>query len=108
MKISEAERKKYQEAGPVSMATRGPAYPYGLELHLDTEALEKLAINIGDLSVGDTLALVAKVEVTSISSNESQHSKPSESVGLQITEACLEDADTARAAAKALYAKDAS
>jgi hypothetical protein len=102
MKISAKERKKMTE--PMSIATDGPQYPYGLSLSLDGEALAKLKLSIKDLEVGGTLALVAKVRVSSLSKNEHEGGHKNENVGLQITDLCLEaEGADASKAAKSLY-----
>ncbi len=103
MKIDAAARKKMME-GPTSLATEGPQYPYGLSISLDNEALEKLDLSIADLEVGQTLALVAKVKVTSLSRNEHERGEKHESIGLQITDLVLElEGAQAKDAAEALY-----
>jgi hypothetical protein len=102
MKISKAERESlYSEK---SIATEGPMYPYGLSVSLDNESMEKLGLEAGDLSVGSSMVLVAKVEVCSVSSSEYKGGDPNQSVTLQITDMCLE-AEGAKAsdAAGALY-----
>jgi hypothetical protein len=103
MKISKAEREaRYSEK---SIATEGPMYPYGLSIQLDDESLEKLGIDVKDLAVGSTMVLVAKVEISSVSSNESTGGPARQSASLQITEMCLEgEGAKASDAAKALYA----
>ena len=98
MKLSESDRKKQMEP---SIAYEGPKYPYGLALSLNEEILDKL--DLGSLpKVGATLTLVATVDVTSASSEEHQGGKR-RSIGLQITEMCLEAEGDAESAAKALY-----
>jgi len=102
MKISAAEREKRDAAS--TMAADAPAYPYGLSLQLEDATLRKLDVKATDYKVGDTLALVAKVEVTSISSHESKGGWSNDSVGLQITDLCVEDEGAnVSDAAKALY-----
>lgn len=81
-----------------------PAYPYGLQLSLDQDILEKLEVDSLP-KVGTTLILIAKVDVSSVSEHESQgDKKPRRSLSLQITDACLEPntADGKKAVA-ALY-----
>lgn len=90
MKIQKADRDAKTDTVP-SLATDGPAYPWGLSLTLDNDALDKLDLDEDDFKVGATMMLVAKVEVTAISSNETRGSDPNKSVGLQITDLCLED-----------------
>jgi len=98
MKITKAEHKKQRDP---SIAIESPAYPYGLSITLDDSALKKLDAAAADYQVGETLVLVANVEVTNISSHDSKGGSVNESVGLQITDMCLEAG--ASAAADALY-----
>lgn len=104
MKIQKGDRDA-PKAEPSSIATDWPAYPWGLNLNLDDDALEKLEIDASDLKVGAKMTLVALVEVSSISINDRMGSDgESQSVGLQITDLCLEDGATkAAAAAGTLY-----
>jgi hypothetical protein len=105
VKITKAEREQRSE--PMIAENDYPMYPYGLGVNLDDETLEKLEIDAADLEVGQVLTLVARVEVTSLSSMESKGGTPHQSVGLQITELCLEATESgADHAADALYTKD--
>lgn len=98
MKISQAARDKMNQ--PSSIATDQPAYPWGLSISLDNDSLRKLDLDGGDLTVGSTLSLRAKVEVVSISSNESKGGDSNQNVSLQITDLGL---DGEGDAAKELY-----
>ncbi len=71
-----------------------PAYPWGLSLTLEEDALEKLGLT--DLpKVGAARRLVARVEVTSVSAREAQgEDGPHRSVGLQITDMALGPEET--------------
>lgn len=89
MKIAKTDRDAKTE--PSSLATDAPAYPWGLSITLDDDALEKLGLSEDDFKVGAAMTLVAKVECTSISSNETRGSDPNKSVGLQITDLAIED-----------------
>ncbi|HLX21628.1 MAG TPA: hypothetical protein VKR23_15895 [Gaiellaceae bacterium] len=105
MKIAKGDRDAKLDQ-PSTFATEGPLYPWGMAISLDDDALEKLGWDIKDFTVGATLTLIAKVEVTSLSSNESQGQDARQNVGLQITDCCLEDgAKKAASAASALYDK---
>lgn len=67
-----------------------PTYPYGLQISLNDESLEKLALaELPD--VGIQMTLTAKVTVTAVSSNQQQGKdgetmKPNNRVELQITD----------------------
>lgn len=94
--------KKREEKYAETVAADRPIYPWGLGINLDEEAIEKLG---GDLpEVGTTMTVIARVDVTAVSSNESASGK-NRSVSLQITDMCLEDdADEGGSAADKLYA----
>ncbi len=102
MKLSKADQQAASE--PMKDA---PRYPWGLSLHLDEEALDKLGEDTLP-DIGTELMLVARVKVTGVQANESDSGKR-RSVSLQITHMCLEakgDDNTASAAAIAkLYGK---
>jgi len=64
-------------------------YPWGLELRLEREALEKLDIDIDDLSVGDVVGIKAMARVVGISDNERKYGDKTEknqSLEIQIEE----------------------
>lgn len=66
-----------------------PAYPYGLNISLDEDALEKLGLDPLP-KVGAKFALQASVEVQSVHQSDSKMGKPSQSVSLQITKMALD------------------
>lgn len=102
MKLDKAAQKKMME--PSLAEGDRPLYPWGLSINLDTDALAKLGI--ADLpEVGESYMLVAMVDVTNVSSNESEGGK-NRSVGLQITDCCLEgEAKNVKSVSDALYGK---
>lgn len=85
-----------------SVAAERPAYPWGLEVTLDNESLDKLKLDPLP-EAGETLMLLAKVRVSRVSSNDTADGEKSRSVGLQITDLALEDAGEHKDAAKMLY-----
>lgn len=104
MKVDRSSREEKSEA--ISTPGDSPMYPYGLNVSLDEDALEKLDVGVGDFKIGAELVIVAKVRVDSLSSNASIAGGDSARVGLQITDLCLEDnAAKAESAATALYGK---
>lgn len=86
MKV-EAEKPK-PETMAIGARETGPAYPYGLRLYLCESDLQKLGIT--ELpEIGATMTIQAKVEVTSLSSNENKLYGESRSMELQITDLAL-------------------
>lgn len=102
MKIDQkAREEKYQESALVER----PAYPWGLSVNLDEETIEKLGLELPE--VGKDLMLVARVNVTSVSANETKGTGTNRSIGLQITDMCLEvDGGEGGSAADRLYGKE--
>lgn len=83
MKLTKKEKKEL-EPFP-AMKYEGPDYPYGLRLHLDEDALEKLGISLPN--VGETFEVSGIGVVMSVSENrhESQGRKhKSQSVEIQL------------------------
>lgn len=108
MKIDpKAREAKYAEQ---TVAADVPTYPYGLNINLEEEALEKLGLE--KLPKVDTeMVLYAKVVVTSASSNEHTaggdgKTHKHRSVGLQITDLCLEAGGSKRKDADVLFSKE--
>lgn len=103
MKLSKKDRDA--RMGEVASSSPDmPAYPWGLSVTLDDDVLEKLGLGLGDFTVGNSMTLIAKVDVTACSSNETKGQDARVSVSLQITDLCLEDSGSkATKAADALY-----
>jgi len=73
-------------------AVTGPdheEYPYGLRINLQEEEIEKLGIDIADLSMGGKVRIEAVAEVKSLSANDYGEGLQ-RSIDLQITQAKLE------------------
>jgi hypothetical protein len=68
----------------------GPAYPWGLEVNLETETIEKLGIDMDNIKAGDTVHIVAKAEVTTVSIRQTTkrkgNDKLNKSLSLQLTD----------------------
>lgn len=85
MKLTEADRKKREKSYEV--IGEQPEYPYGLNIHLDNIAIEKLGIK--DLpKLGEKIMLMAQVEVTGANLRK-EKSGDKKDMSLQITELCL-------------------
>lgn len=97
LKIDRKEKEKQLEATPCPDSE----YPYGMRLHLDTEALEKLGIS--ELpEVGTELMLMAKVVVQDVHSSDSAHGS-NRSIGIQLTDAALEKPKKASKASEEIF-----
>ena len=78
MKQSKREAKKNHE-----VCSDSPRFPYGLDLDLDTESLEKLGIT--DLpEVGSEMIVVAVGVVTSARTNERAEGKANRNITIQL------------------------
>ncbi len=86
MALSQEQKQEYAE--PTVLAD-APKYPYGLELRLDGEILERLGLPALP-GVGQKMMLHARVEVVSVSQHESQQGGKNACLCLQITEMALE------------------
>lgn len=103
VKLNKKDREK--EYPTASALADQPAYPWGLQVRLDENTLDKLGIDKLP-EVGGELMLIAKVNVVSVSSSESAGSGGKRrNVELQITELCLEDVPADKDAAEELYEK---
>lgn len=82
-----------------------PAYPMGLSIRLDEEALKKLKLNFEDFEMEEEVEIMGIAKVTAISNYETQEHKDY-GCTLQITdlEVTLEGKDSK--AAKKMYAKE--
>lgn len=81
MKMSEEESAEYNDT---VMAPR-PAYPYGLCLYLDDEALKKLGLDkLPELD--QVISFKAKAQVVNLSARKDGDDDESCSVSLQITD----------------------
>lgn len=97
----EKPRAKEKDASPEP--GDAPRYPYGLQLHLDDEALEKLGLKALP-RVQDKLRLVAQVSVVSVNEYESTDSDGvTRSVDLQITDMALDAEPESKSLADRLY-----
>lgn len=109
MKLDAAELKKRQEPA-TSIVSDQPVYPWGLSIGLEEESLDKLGIEALP-EVGGELMVVAKVKVTSASSNEhiggGKGKHKHRSVQLQICEMAIGEVSEEKDAAGELYTSKA-
>jgi len=62
-------------------------YPYGTQINLEKDELDKLDMKTKDYSVRDTIKFICSANITDISSSESiNREEPCESIRFQITD----------------------
>ncbi len=98
MKMSPEEKKEYAEP---TMAVDAPAYPWGLCVRLDEDAIAKLGIKKLP-AAGEMMQLMARVEVRSVGLNDSKDGGENRNMELQITDMAL-GADEKPSKAKPIY-----
>lgn len=90
MALTAADRKAREDrykVSPSGLSDSGPKYPYGLELHLDSEIMAKLAVD--ELPAPETeVLLYCRATVTRCSSSETSAGKE-QSMALQITKMAI-------------------
>jgi hypothetical protein len=99
MKMSAEERKEYE---PATVESSAPDYPYGLCIHLDDDALEKLGITSMP-AVGTEVMVMAKAVVKGTSAYARNGEADHRSVELQITDMELGQSSAGGNAAATLY-----
>jgi hypothetical protein len=93
------------QVGPTSAAD-APKYPWGLEINLNDDSLDKLGVKTLP-AVGTEVTIVAKATVSSTSERATEESGACASMSLQITDLQIDglDADLFGRAAETLYGK---
>lgn len=86
--------------------TEAPKYPWGLNICLNNDSLEKLGVKTLP-AVGTEVTIIAKATVSSTSENATENDGPRSSMDLQITDMQIDglDADLFGRAAEMLYGK---
>ena len=98
MKLGKKEVEKMTEPSKMD----APAYPYGLTLRLDNEAIEKLGMDIP--KTGKECYIYAKAKVISTHISDSAGGEKNSSVELQITDMAIEPVENEKKdTAKKLY-----
>jgi hypothetical protein len=82
------------EVAPMDYDSK-PRYPYGLEIRLEKEALDKLGINVDNMSIGSKCNIEAKAKVVNLSKNASE-GRDSASASLQITDLAVHKVGSAK------------
>jgi len=98
MQLSAKESEALTEPKPGD----APRYPWGLQLTLNTEALEKLGI-VGLPDIGAPIVVHARAVVTSTSQREEMDGDKNRTLELQITDLALEAEQAKPGAAEVLY-----
>lgn len=63
-----------------------PKYPYGLTIHLDTDSIDILGLDLSDFGVGDKVVVQAVANVESLREEERTSGKNTKNISLQITD----------------------
>lgn len=79
---AEAKDSDYGCCAPDGDDSKGPKYPYGLEICLRDESLKKLGMGL--MPVGTVVMITARAVVTGTSSRDRQGSDPSQDMDVQI------------------------
>lgn len=91
MALTNMKRAKGKETrdydGPVAIGDEED-YPYGLQISLEKESLEKLGMDVSDFTIGGKVDVVCQVEVTRMSESAGQDGDYSD-VSLQITDMAM-------------------
>lgn len=84
MKRTKEEKKERRpdEAEPISPDVE--EYPYGLNINLEKESMEKLGLDVDDFNLGSKVDIVCLARVDSLHESSNKHNSSS-SVNLQIT-----------------------
>jgi hypothetical protein len=93
MKLSAEERKAMNGNCCVTSPgnSDGPSYPYGLEIRLEKESMDKLGLKASDYNLGDYVIITAHCCVKELRQSERQGGNPSQTMELQIEDMSLED-----------------
>jgi len=78
MKLTKKQAKKTNE--PIAESTQ--SYPYGLNIRLEKEGLDKLNLDLSDFKIGEKVTVLAIAEISEISQREFGSS--SKTLSLQI------------------------
>lgn len=81
-------KRPKSRAMATELAPSQNAYPWGLQLRLENDELDKLKMKLP--RVGDEFCLEAMVRVTNVSESQSAGNKGDRAVSLQITKMALE------------------
>ena len=88
MKYSKTEKKKRLMDYPTTLGNKkskdtGPEYPWGLDINLEKEQINKLRLDLKKLKVGDEIPVDAVLKVRSLSESEGESGK-SQNLSLQM------------------------
>jgi len=85
MKLRDMVRKKRRpEPAPIEVPFDEEKYPYGLQVRLETEDIEKLGINVKSFSIDDNVKIEAVAFVENLSQNKTRRGE-NKHMCLQIT-----------------------
>lgn len=99
MKMSPEESAEYSEPSIMSDA---PAYPYGLRICLDDDALSKLKFAALP-AVDQAMMIIARVLVVGVSSDQRSGGDKDDRVELQITDMEVQPDNSGKTSAEKIY-----
>ncbi len=85
MKRTKTEMKSNGGCDAPTCSSSKDPYPYGLEISLEKESIEKLGLDIDDFSIGGKVNIMCIAEITSLSQSASKNNE-NLNVRLQITD----------------------
>lgn len=88
MPMVDMKRPKRKMGTEMAMPMMDSPYPYGLQIRLENDELDKLKFKLP--RVGEEFCLEAMVRVTNVSESQSAGNKGDRAVSLQITKMVLE------------------
>ena len=87
--MQRTKSEKKEDTGPeVATEYERPDYPYGLEISLEEESMEKLGLDVENFSVGGKIELVCNGEITRTHESAGKDHNNS-SVSIQITDMAI-------------------
>lgn len=93
MKLTSMKRTKSEktenQASEVVVDSSEEDYPYGLEIRMEKESLDKLGLDIDNFSINTKVDIVCQAEVTHLSESVSSDNSHS-SASFQITDMAIE------------------
>jgi len=88
MKRTKSEKEEAKETCCAPSSSSIEAYPYGLEIRLEKESLDKLDLDVDNIAIGRRLTIEATAKITNLNKSISEENNNS-SISLQITDMAI-------------------